>query len=243
MNNLPKFSYKYPTLESGTLIKRYKRFLADIELKSGEIITAHCANTGPMKGVCTSGSPVMVSHSNNPKRKLAYTWELIQVTDNEPTWVGINTALPNRIIKLALAEYLFPELGDYREIKPEVVYGKDKKSRVDFKLITQSQNIYLEVKNTTWANQRIALFPDTVTERGQKHLRELIEVVKKGERAVCLFFINRGDCYQFSPGDIADPDYGQLLREAVKKGVEILPCRFEVTPQEIRYLGMAEFIN
>lgn len=243
MNNPPKFSYNYPTLESGILIKRYKRFLADIELKSGEIITAHCANTGPMKGVCTSGSPVMVSHSNNPKRKLAYTWELIQVTDNEPTWVGINTALPNRVIKLALAEYLFPELGDYSEVKPEVVYGKDKKSRVDFKLISQSQNIYVEVKNTTWANQRIALFPDTVTERGQKHLRELIEVVKKGERAVCLFFINRGDCYKFSPGDIADPNYGQLLREAVKEGVEILPCRFEVTPQEIRYLGMAEFIN
>ncbi|NES69519.1 MAG: DNA/RNA nuclease SfsA, partial [Okeania sp. SIO2D1] len=169
------------------------------------------------------------------------SWELIQVMDNEPTWVGINTALPNRVIKLALAEYLFPELGDYREVKPEVVYGKDKKSRVDFKLISDSQNIYLEVKNTTWANQRLALFPDTVTERGQKHLRELIEVVKKGERAVCLFFINRGDCYQFAPGDIADPDYGQLLREAVKKGVEILPCRFKVTPQEIRYLGMAEF--
>ncbi|NEP89835.1 MAG: DNA/RNA nuclease SfsA [Okeania sp. SIO2C2] len=243
MNNPPKFSYNYPTLEPGILIKRYKRFLADIELKSGEIITAHCANTGPMTGVSNPGSPVMVSHSNNPKRKLAYTWELIQVTDNEPTWVGINTALPNRIIKLALAEYLFPELGDYCEVKPEVVYGKDKKSRVDFKLISDSQNIYLEVKNTTWANQRIALFPDTVTERGQKHLRELIEVVKKGERAVCLFFINRGDCYQFAPGDVADPDYAELLREAVKEGVEILPCRFETTPQEIRYLGMAEFIN
>ncbi|MGB3513362.1 MAG: DNA/RNA nuclease SfsA [Microcoleaceae cyanobacterium] len=244
MNNPPKFSYNYSTLEAGILIKRYKRFLADIELKSGEIITAHCANTGPMKGVCTSGSPVMVSHSNNPKRKLAYTWELIQVTDNnQPTWVGINTALPNRVIKLALTEYLFPELGDYSEVKSEVVYGKDKKSRVDFKLISAGQNIYVEVKNTTLANQRVALFPDTVTQRGQKHLRELIDMVKAGERAVCLFFINRGDCHQFAPGDITDPDYGQLLRAAVKQGVEILPCRFAVTPQEIRYLGMAEFIN
>lgn len=243
MKKSKDFLYNYPTLEPGILIKRYKRFLADIELKSGEIITAHCPNTGPMTGVSTPGSPVMVSPSHNPKRKLAYTWELIQVTDNEPTWVGINTALPNRIIKLALAEYLFPELGDYREVKPEVVYGKDKKSRVDFKLIGNSQNIYVEVKNTTWANQRIALFPDTVTERGQKHLRELIDIVKQGERAVCLFFINRGDCYQFAPGDIADHDYGQLLREAVKQGVEILPCRFEVTPQEIRYLGIVEFIG
>ncbi|MDE5115717.1 MAG: DNA/RNA nuclease SfsA, partial [Trichodesmium sp. St2_bin2_1] len=97
MNNQLKFSYKYPSLEPGILIKRYKRFLADIELKSGEIITAHCPNTGPMTGVSTPGSNVMVSHSNNPKRKLAYTWELIEVTDNEPTWVGINTALPNRV--------------------------------------------------------------------------------------------------------------------------------------------------
>lgn len=245
MKKSQDFLYKYPTLESGILIKRYKRFLADIELKSGEIITAHCANTGPMIGVSTPGSLVMVSHSNNPKRKLAYTWELIQVTDNNQlTWVGINTALPNRVIKLALTEYLFPELlGDYSEVKSEVVYGKERKSRVDFKLISDCKNIYLEVKNTTLANQQVALFPDTVTERGQKHLRELIDMVKEGERAVCLFFINRGDCYQFAPGDIADPDYGQLLREAVKEGVEILPCRFAVTPEEIRYLGMAEFIN
>ena len=243
MNNQLKFSYKYPCLEPGILIKRYKRFLADIELKSGEMITAHCPNTGPMTGVSTPGSNVMVSHSNNPKRKLAYTWELIEVTDNEPTWVGINTALPNRVIKLALAENLFPELGDYHEFKTEVVYGKERKSRVDFKLISGTKNIYLEVKNTTWADGRVALFPDTVTQRGQKHLRELIGVVEQGERAVCLFLINRGDCYQFAPGDIADPDYGKLLREAVFKGVEILPCRFIVTPQEVNYLGIAEFIN
>ncbi len=242
-NKIKNFTYKYSPLESGILIKRYKRFLTDIELSSGEIITAHCPNTGPMTGVSTPGSLVMVSHSSNPKRKLAYTWELIQVRDHEPTWVGINTALPNQIIKLALAEYLFPELRDYGEIKTEVVYGKDRKSRIDFKLISDRQNIYLEVKNTTWAKQGIALFPDTVTKRGQKHLWELIDIVKQGERAVCLFLINRGDCHQFAPGDIADPDYGQLLREAVKQGVEILPCRFEVTPQEIRYLGIAEFIS
>ena len=157
--------------------------------------------------------------------------------------MGINTALPNRVIKLALAENLFPELGDYHEFKTEVVYGKERKSRVDFKLISETKNIYLEVKNTTWADGRVALFPDTVTQRGQKHLRELIGVVEQGERAVCLFLINRGDCYQFAPGDIADPDYGKLLREAVIKGVEILPCRFIVTPQEVNYLGIAEFIN
>jgi sugar fermentation stimulation protein A len=235
--------YNYPTLFSGILIKRYKRFLADIELSSGEVITAHCANTGPMLGVCTPGSRVMVSKSDNPKRKLAYSWELIEVTDNEPTWVGINTGLPNKIIKFALEKRLFPELGEYQEIKPEVVYGKDKKSRVDFRLSGGDKTIYLEVKNTTWADKRLALFPDTVTERGQKHLRELIEVVKGGDRAVCLFLINRADCNWFAPGKSADPTYAKLLREAVNQGVEILPCRFEVTPEGVRYLGYAEIEN
>ena len=237
------FLYNYPTLFSGTLIKRYKRFLADIELSSGEVITAHCANTGPMLGVCTPGSRVMVSKSDNPKRKLAYSWELIEVTDNEPTWVGINTGLPNKIIKLALEKRLFPELGEYEEIKPEVVYGKDKKSRVDFRLSGGEKTIYLEVKNTTWADKRLALFPDTVTERGQKHLRELIEVVKGGDRAVCLFLINRGDCHKFAPGERADPTYAKLFREAINQGVEVLPCRFEVTPEGVRYLGYAEIEN
>lgn len=235
----PTFLYTYPSLKQGTLIKRYKRFMADIELDSGEIITAHCPNTGPMTGVCQPGHLVQVSVSDNPKRKLAYTWELIQVSDNEPTWVGINTALPNRIIKLALEKHLFPELGDYQEIKPEVPYGQNQKSRVDFRLTTGTTFTYLEVKNTTWSTGTTALFPDTVTERGQKHLRDLIEVVKSGHQAVSLFFINRGDCDQFAPGVTADPTYSQLLQEAFERGVKILGCRFENTPAGIRYLGLA----
>ncbi|OCR01280.1 sugar fermentation stimulation protein SfsA [Oscillatoriales cyanobacterium USR001] len=234
--------YQYPLLSPGTLIKRYKRFFADIELASGEIITAHCPNTGPMTGVCTTGNPVFVSHSNNPKRKLAYTWELIQVNDTVPTWVGINTGLPNQVIKLALTSKLFPELGNYQEILPEVAYGKDQKSRVDFLLKGSDLPIYLEVKNTTLAQGEIALFPDTVTERGQKHLRELTEVVQQGSRAVMLYFINRGDCSSFTPGDNCDRVYGELLRAAIIKGVEILPCRFEVTPKGIQYLGLAKLI-
>lgn len=233
------FIYQYPPLEAGVLVKRYKRFFADVELSSGETITAHCPNTGPMTGVSMPGSLVQVSPSNNPKRKLAYTWELIQVTDNEPTWVGINTALPNRVIKLALDQHLLPELGEYSEIKKEVPYGQNLKSRVDFRLKGKDKLIYLEVKNTTWAKGRLALFPDTVTERGQKHLRELTEIVRQGSRAVMLYFINRGDCSEFAPGDDTDPVYGQLLREAVKQGVEVLPCRFEVTPEGVQYLGLA----
>jgi sugar fermentation stimulation protein A len=121
------YLYRYPALYAGILIKRYKRFFADVELASGELVTAHCPNTGPMTGVSTPGSGVMVSKSDNEARKLAYTLELIQVNDNEPTWVGINTALPNRITKLALSQYLFPELGNYTAIKGEVPYGIDKK--------------------------------------------------------------------------------------------------------------------
>jgi sugar fermentation stimulation protein A len=233
--------YSYPQLYPGTLLKRYKRFFADVKLDSGDVVTAHCPNTGPMTGVSQVGSPVQLSYSDNPKRKLAYTLELIQVHDQAPTWVGVNTALPNRVVKLALQQHLFPELSEYTEVKGEVVYGKDKKSRIDFYLTGSDQQrpIYVEVKNTTWSQGNLALFPDTETTRGQKHLRELMDVLPQS-RAVMLYFINRGDCSQFAPGDTTDPVYGQLLREAIGQGLEVLPCRFDISPQGIRYLGLAE---
>jgi sugar fermentation stimulation protein A len=230
--------YTYPLLQAGILLKRYKRFLADIELETGEVVTAHCANTGPMTGICTPGSRVLVSYSSVTTRKLPYTWEAIEVNDNEPTWVIVNTALPNRLVKLALAQHLFPELGSYSQIRCEVPYGVDRKSRVDF-LLTGDRPIYLEVKSTTWAQQRLAMFPDTETLRGQKHLRELSALLPQA-RAVMFYAINRGDCTHFAPGDAADPVYGQLLREAMQLGLEVLPCRFEVTPVGVRYLGLAE---
>jgi sugar fermentation stimulation protein A len=237
---MTKQIYQYPPLTPGILLKRYKRFLADIQLDSGEVITAHCPNTGPMTGVCAPGSPVFVSESSNPKRKLPYTWELIQVNDLKPTWVGINTALPNRIIKLALQQRLFPEFADYPEILSEVPYGEQGKSRIDFLLQKNNHQIYLEVKNTTLSDGEIALFPDTVTTRGQKHLRELIQVKQAGARAVMLYFINRNDCTKFAPGDQTDPKYGELLRVAVQAGVEVIACRFDVKPTGIAYLGLAD---
>jgi len=230
--------YTYPPLHAGILLKRYKRFLADIELETGEVVTAHCANTGPMTGICTPGSRVLVSYSSVTTRKLPYTWEAIEVNDNEPTWVIVNTALPNRIVKLALAQQLFPQLGSYSQIRCEVPYGADRKSRVDF-LLTGDRPIYIEVKSTTWAQQRVAMFPDTETIRGQKHLRELSALLPQA-KAVMFYAINRGDCTQFAPGDTADPVYGQLLREAMQLGLEVLPCRFEVTPVGVRYLGLAD---
>ncbi|MCD8487125.1 MAG: DNA/RNA nuclease SfsA [Desertifilum sp.] len=228
--------YEYPQLHPGILVKRYKRFFADIELTTGEVVTAHCPNTGPMTGICQIGNPVYVSYNDDPKRKLRYTWEMIQVTDNEPTWVGVNTALPNRLIKIALQKQLFPELGDYQDIRPEVAYGS---SRVDFLLTGENTRpIYLEVKNTTWVKGRLALFPDTVTTRGQKHLRELAALLPEA-RAVMLYLINRADCTEFAPGTSADPVYGKLFNQAIALGLEVLPCRFEVSPQGIRYLGLA----
>lgn len=234
------FVYTYPLLIAGTLIKRYKRFLADIELESGEIVTAHCPNTGPMTGIYEPGLPVMLSQSDNPKRKLPYTWEMIQLTDPKPIWVGVNTALPNRVVKTMLQERLIAELADrYDAFKPEVRYGTDNKSRIDFLLTKEAAApIYVEVKNTTWTQGSLALFPDTETTRGQKHLRELAALLPE-KKAVMLYFINRGDCDGFAPGDSKDAKYGQLFRAAIAAGVEILPCRFAVSPEGIEYLGVA----
>jgi sugar fermentation stimulation protein A len=237
-HDITDFLYRYPPLLRGTLLKRYKRFFADIELDNGELITAHCPNTGPMTSVSTVGSPVQVSRSNNPKRKLAYTWELIEVYDNAPTWVGVNTAMPNQVTKLLLENQLLPELGTYEAIRCEVCYGQEK-SRVDFVLDGVSKPIYVEVKSTTWCDGQRALFPDTVTTRGQKHIRELKGMLPEA-RVCMLYFINRGDCTEFAPGDSADPTYGKLLRDAVEAGLEVYPCRFNVLPEGIQFLGLAE---
>jgi sugar fermentation stimulation protein A len=199
-----------------------------------------------MTGVCQIGAPVQVSFHDNPKRKLAYTWEMIEI---EGVWIGINTALPNKLIKIALEQRLFPQLGEYQTIRSEVVYGQDNRSRIDFLVMDGEQKIYLEVKNTTWSNlvqrgasyEDVAVFPDTETTRGQKHLRELIDVMPTS-RAVMLYLINRGDKAKFAPGDTTDPIYGQLLRVAVAKGLEVLPCRFNVSPEGVEYLGMAELV-
>ena len=233
--------YPFPPLLSGTLVKRYKRFFADITLDSGEVITAHCPNTGPMTGVYLPGNRVMISQSDNPKRKLKYTWELIEVTDNEPTWVGVNTGLPNRVVRWALEHQLIAELGDYSEIRSEVKYGIEGNSRVDFVVQPTKCPMYIEVKNTTWVEGRRALFPDTVTTRGQKHIQELRSLLP-GCRAVMLYFINRGDCTSFSPGDERDSKYGELLREAVAEGLEVLPCAFEVSPEGLHYRGVLDAV-
>ena len=221
---------KLPPLIPGTLIKRYKRFMADITLPDGSMVTAHCPNSGSMLGCNLPGSPVMLSKSPNPDRKLAYTWELVQ---SNGYWIGLNTMLPNRLAEEAILGGTITELQGYEQLRREVPYGSER-SRIDLLLEGTQGHCYVEVKNVTLVEGNLALFPDTVTERGQKHLRELMEVVRNGDRGVLLFTVQRGDANSVAPADRIDPVYGRLLREAVRNGVEVLAYRASVQPEEIR---------
>ena len=235
---------EFDPLIEGILIKRYKRFLADIQLENGEIVTAHCANTGPMKGLLDQRAKVRISFSPSPKRKLAWTWEQVQVSgsNNEKVWVGINALFANKLIKKVFEKEFFKEkLGDIEKIKSEVPYGKDKKSRIDFLLTPKSsnpdnRNIFVEVKNTTWTKNNIALFPDTETKRGQKHLIELKGLIPES-KSVLVPCITRKDVDYFSTGDEADPLYGQLFRESTNAGMLSIPCCFEFHQDHVSWNG------
>jgi len=236
---------KFDPLIEGVLIKRYKRFLADIELESGKVVTAHCANTGPMKGLLAERAKVRLSVSHSPKRKLPFTWEQVCVVDknNQEVWVGINTLFANKLIKKVIEKNLLKEIiGEIETITSEVPYGKDKKSRIDFFLTPKSsnpdnRNIYIEVKNTTWILNNIALFPDTVTKRGQKHLIELKELIPKS-KSVLVPCITRKDAEFFTTGDEADPLYGMLFRESSSAGMITIPCSFEFHKDHVTWNGI-----
>ena len=235
----------FDPLIEGVLIKRYKRFLADIELESGEVVTAHCANTGQMKGLLKEGAKVRISVSSSPKRKLPFTWEQICVfgAKNEEVWVGINTLYANKLIKRVIEKKLLKEIiGEIETIKSEVPYGKGKKSRIDFFLTPKSsnpdnRNIYVEVKNTTWIKKDVALFPDTVTKRGQKHLIELKELIPES-KSVLVPCITRKDAEFFTPGDEADPLYGKLFRESLSAGMITIPCSLEFHKDHVSWNGI-----
>lgn len=212
----------------GTLLQRYKRFLADVRLANGEIVTAHCTNTGSMLGCKEPGSAVYLSRSDNLNRKLAYTWEMIQV---DRIWVGINTMHPNRLVAEAIEADAIPELCGYETLRREVKVSRH--SRLDLCLNGSDGCCYVEVKNVTLSFNRAAAFPDAVNERATKHLKELIRLKRKGHRAVVLFVVQRRDCEYFRPADEIDPEYGRWLRRAIKAGVEALPYHAEVTPREI----------
>ncbi len=207
----------WPRLIQGTLIKRYKRFMADVKLRNGHMVTAHCPNSGSMLECCEPGRPVYLSRHNNPTRKFKYTWEIIEMPSS---LVGINTLVPNRLVKAAIVADQIPQLMGYEQLRTEVKYGEN--SRIDILLEKEGQKCLVEVKNCTLVKGGTAYFPDAVTSRGLKHLLELQREVRKGNRGVMFYLIQRMDGVQFSPADHIDPSYGRELRRAMENGVEIL---------------------
>ena len=231
------------TLIKAKLLKRYKRFLADAELsETGETITAHCANPGAMTGLKEPGSTIWLSKSNNPKRKLAYSWELIEVSEkNKNTLVGINTAHPNKLVEEAINEEIITELQGYAELKREVKYGKN--SRIDILLQNSSEEkCYVEVKNVHLMRKKgKAEFPDSVTTRGTKHLNELSDMVKEGHRAVLVFLIQRSVTKEMSIADDIDPDYAQAIVKARETGVEIIAYSCKISTKDIQVYKTVPF--
>lgn len=218
-------------LVRGRLVKRYKRFLADVVLDSGEEITAHCANPGSMLGLNAPGSLVYLSRSDNPARKLAWSWEIIEA---DGALVGISTAHPNRLVEEALLAGLIPELAGFAGLRREVKYGKS--SRIDILLEGADGGLtYVEVKNVHLMRQAgLAEFPDSVTARGAKHLVELEDMVRAGHRAVMVYLVQRPDCSELDFAADIDPAYAAALRQAMAGGVEAHAIGCEVTPEFIR---------
>jgi len=226
-----------PPLLPGRLVRRYKRFLADVVLDVGRELTVHCPNPGSMKSLVREGARVCVADSMNPKRKLRYTWELVRVGRH---WAGVNTMRTNRIVQEALEKKRVPELADWGTIRPEAPMGE--KRRVDFLLSEGDRRCYVEVKNVSLAEGGVARFPDSVTTRGRAHLVELRREVEEGNRAVMLYLVNRGDCATAGPADDIDPEYGETLREAAAAGVETLAYRAKVGTREIRLAERIPFV-
>ena len=228
---------KFPTpLTRGTLQRRYKRFLSDIELESGEEIIAHCANPGSMMGLAEPGSEVWLSPNTNPKAKLDWRWELVRTAEGH--LVCINTAHPNRIGEEAIGVGEIPELAGYASLRREVKYGQN--SRIDILLEDDARPpCYVEIKSVTLhrptgAYPTAAEFPDAVTKRGAKHLMELADMSDSGARAVMLYLAQRNDCDHFRIAADIDPAYAAALTEARKRGVEALCYACEIAPDGIR---------
>ena len=223
-------------LQEGVLLKRYKRFLADITNQEGESITIHCPNTGSMKNCQEPGSRIWYSDSENPKRKYACTWELVEVESKHI--VGINTGLANKLVREAIASNRIEELMAYKSLRTEVAYG-EQKSRIDLLLEGTAKDpdamCYVEVKNVSLGlGDGLGSFPDAVTTRGQKHLQELLHMHSLGHRAVLLFCVQHSGIQRIIPADNIDPEYGRLLREVVSKGVEVIAYRADFDVQNSR---------
>jgi sugar fermentation stimulation protein A len=229
-------------LVRGRLIKRYKRFLVDIELESGKVVVAHCANPGSMMNLLLPDAEVWLSPASNPNRKLKYTWEMIRYED---TLIGLNTSLPNKIVEDAIQQDLVAEFTEYDSLKREVKYGEN--SRID--ILLQSSNLpdcYLEVKSVTLKRpengNNLAEFPDSVTVRGTKHLHELSGQVANGNRAAMFYLVQREDCDRLSIAGDIDPNYANAFIAARKAGVEMLCYGCSISPEAIKIRRKLEII-
>jgi sugar fermentation stimulation protein A len=221
-------------LISGRLVQRYKRFLADVTLDSGEKVTATCPNTGSMMGLVAPGNRVWLSRSNSPTRKYAHTWEMVEADLGKgPHLVGINTGHPNKLVAEAIEAGLVKPLKGYPTLRREVKYGKN--SRIDILLESPKKGTcYVEVKNVHMMRQAgMAEFPDSVTERGAKHLAEMSDMVGEGHRAVMVFLIQRADATRLSLAEDIDPGYIAAFKAATEAGVEAIALRCRVSPLEI----------
>jgi len=218
---------------SGRLLRRYKRFFADVALDDGGEVTVHCPNPGSMLGCAEPGSPVRCSTSDNPKRKLRHTLEMIRVGR---TWVGLHTGLANAFAARVLEAGAIPELAGYAELRREVKVAEG--ARLDFRLEGGPREpAFVEVKSVTLADGRVARFPDSVSERGRKHCATLARLRAEGNRAVQLYVVQRGDCRQVEPAEDIDPRYAEALRDAARAGVEVLAVRAKVSPTGLVFDG------
>lgn len=219
----------------GRLIQRYKRFLADVKLDNGDIITAHCTNSGSMKSCLEDNAEVYLTPIDDPKRKTKFTWEMIKINGD---WVGINTGNPNKLAFEAIQNGEIEKLKGYTEVQREVKFGD---SRFDVMAKNDKETCFIEVKNVTYKEGNYALFPDAVTSRGKKHLETLVKVKEQGMRAVMLYIIQRVDVDIFAPAIEIDPDYAKSLKNAYTKGVEIIPMQVKVSPEKIELLKELPF--
>ncbi len=222
----------------GVFLRRYKRFLVDVELENGGVVTAHCPNSGSLRGCIAPGWPVLLSDSHNPRRKLPLSWEMIH---NGRCWIGINTHRANALAAEAIEGRVIPELRGYDTLRREVRYGE--RSRIDILLEGAGPPCWVEVKNVTLVDEsgRYA-FPDAPTERGRRHLAELATRVRRGDRSIMLFVIQRSDGDGFVPAADIDPAYAVALGKARETGVEVLAWRAEVQPTGIEIVEPVEVL-
>ena len=223
-----------PELVSARFLRRYKRFFVDAQLPNGEVVVAHCPNTGALTGCLVEGAEVLLAPVDNPARSLRYAWKAVHIGKS---WVGVDTGLAVPLVEEAIRTGVIHELAGYERMWREVKYGREGTSRIDLLLSRGGkladtrgkkrvlpegdERVYVEVKNTTLVEGKTALFPDAVTERGQKHLEELVHVVNEGQRAAMVYCVQRTDVTSFRAAEAIDPRYAALLQKAIKRGVEV----------------------